>query len=76
METFLFAFVFIAIVVTIMSVGVIFGRAPIKGSCGGMGAVGIDAACELCGGDPNRCETEFDNGSSNSGEFYSADSTR
>jgi Uncharacterized protein conserved in bacteria len=75
-ETFLLAFVFIAIVITIMSVGVIFGRAPIKGSCGGMGAVGIGAACELCGGDPNRCETEFDDVSSSSGEFYSADSTR
>lgn len=76
MEIFLLAFVFIAVVVTIMSVGVIFGRAPIKGSCGGMGAVGIDTACELCGGDPNRCETEFDTGSSKSGEYYSADSTR
>lgn len=41
-----------------MAVGVIAGRAPIKGSCGGMGAVGVDAACDLCGGNPQRCEEE------------------
>jgi hypothetical protein len=39
-------------------VGVIAGRAPIKGSCGGIGALGIDQSCDLCGGDPQRCETE------------------
>ena len=41
-----------------MAVGVIFGRAPIKGSCGGLGAVGIDQECEICGGDPQQCDTE------------------
>lgn len=58
METFVLAFVFMALVVAAMAVGVILGRDPIKGSCGGMGAVGIDAACEICGGDPMRCEEE------------------
>jgi hypothetical protein len=37
---------------------VMSGRAPIKGSCGGIGALGIDQSCDLCGGDPQRCETE------------------
>ena len=41
-----------------MAVGVIFGRAPIKGSCGGLGAVGIDQECEICGGDPQQCDSE------------------
>lgn len=43
-------------VVGIMSVGVIMGREPIKGSCGGMSALGMDTACDICGGDKNRCE--------------------
>jgi hypothetical protein len=37
MSYFLATFVFMLIVVTIMAVGVIFGRRAIKGSCGGVG---------------------------------------
>ncbi len=75
METFVLAFILMGVVVAIMAVGVMFGRQPIKGSCGGMGAVGIDAACELCGGDPNKCETELEKAgkSARPGLFYSAD---
>jgi uncharacterized protein len=45
-------------VVAIMSVGVMFGRKPIKGSCGGVGqALGEeDYVCELCGNDESKCE--------------------
>lgn len=46
------------VVIAAMAVGVIAGRSPIKGSCGGMGALGVDAACEICGGNPQRCEEE------------------
>ena len=49
--------VFMAIIAA-MSVGVIAGRAPISGSCGGVGKLGIDQKCDLCGGDPQICETE------------------
>ncbi len=56
MATLFFSLALMLIVVAAMAVGVIFGREPIKGSCGGMGAVGIDAACEICGGDMNKCE--------------------
>lgn len=55
---FLVSFVVFATIVAAMAVGVIAGRAPIKGSCGGIGALGIDQKCDLCGGDPVRCETE------------------
>lgn len=44
------------LVVGIMSVGVIMGREPIKGSCGGMSALGMDTACDICGGNTSRCE--------------------
>jgi hypothetical protein len=45
-------------IVAAMSVGVMAGRAPISGSCGGVGKLGIDQKCELCGGDPQVCETQ------------------
>ena len=38
-----------------MAVGVIFGRKPIAGSCGGMKALGMEMDCEVCG-DPEYCE--------------------
>ena len=45
-------------VVAIMSVGVLLGREPIKGSCGGMSALGMKTACDICGG-TDRCEKEI-----------------
>tara|TARA_B110000438_G_scaffold29280_1_gene28394 strand:- start:465 stop:590 length:126 start_codon:yes stop_codon:yes gene_type:complete len=38
-----------------MSVGVIFGRKPITGSCGGLQGLDPDRECELCGGNPSKC---------------------
>ena len=58
MTTSLLAFGAMLIIIGGMAVGVIFGRQPIKGSCGGMSAVGIDAECEICGGNPARCESQ------------------
>ncbi|WP_045226026.1 (Na+)-NQR maturation NqrM [Methyloterricola oryzae] len=47
MTLFLITFAVIAVVIFIMSVGVMFGRHAIKGSCGGPGAA--DCVCvEKC----------------------------
>jgi len=46
----------LAAIVALMSVGVIMGRKPIKGSCGGIKALGMGANCDICGGNPQRCE--------------------
>ncbi len=48
MATFVATFIFILIVMAIMSVGVMFGRKAIKGSCGGVnkGACGCVKKCE------------------------------
>lgn len=46
MSTILASFVIIALAVAAMAVGVVFGRAPIRGSCGGLNGRG----CELCSG--------------------------
>lgn len=58
--TFVLALLVFMAIVAVMAVGVIFGRAPIKGSCGGLGAVGIDQDCEICGGDPQQCDSNME----------------
>ena len=75
MSLFLISFVFIGLVMAGMAVGVMAGRGPLKGSCGGMGALGIDTACDICGGNPQRCEEETRGGGSESDAemFYPAD---
>ena len=56
METVIVAFFVMLALVGVMAVGVIFGRQPIAGSCGGMKALGLEMECEVCGGDPQMCE--------------------
>jgi hypothetical protein len=60
MTTFIFAFVGLLVIIVAMSVGVLMGGKPIKGSCGGVGAAlkEDDYVCDLCGNDPNKCEEE------------------
>lgn len=76
MSLFLISLFVICLVMAAMAVGVINGRAPIKGSCGGIGALGIDTACEICGGDPKRCDEETRDGKAgreNPELYYRAD---
>lgn len=56
MTTAVFAFLLMLVLIAAMAIGVIFGRRPISGSCGGIGQFGISSQCELCGGNPDRCE--------------------
>lgn len=64
--SFVLAFLAMLTIVAAMSVGVVFGRRPIRGSCGGLGALGIDAECEICGGNSDRCaETRAGDGPAN-----------
>ena len=60
MGLFIITALFFAIVIAAMSVGVIMGRKPISGSCGGVGAALQDDnyVCDLCGNDPNKCEEQ------------------
>lgn len=52
MSTFLLAFVFFLIVVSAMAIGYILQNKTISGSCGGLGALGIDKACDC----PEPCD--------------------
>ncbi|MEH6824791.1 MAG: (Na+)-NQR maturation NqrM [Motiliproteus sp.] len=60
MATFFIVFAVFMLVIVASSVGVIMGRKPIKGSCGGVGAAlgEKDYLCPVCGDDPNLCEKE------------------
>jgi hypothetical protein len=76
MTLFLMTMLVIGLVIAVMAVGVMAGRPPIKGSCGGMGALGVNSACEICGGNPQRCEEETrrpDRAKRNSRLYYPAD---
>lgn len=48
MTYFLVTFVFMAVVIAIMAIGVIFGRRAIKGSCGGAANNGDCVCVEKC----------------------------
>jgi hypothetical protein len=54
--TLVLAFVVIGVTIALMSVGVIAGRKPIKGSCGGLNGRG----CELCSGNCRDRPTQDD----------------
>lgn len=55
--TWLLAFALMLLVVLGMAIGVIMGRKPIAGSCGGIANLGIEKDdCPICGGDSNKCE--------------------
>ena len=48
-------FLLLMAVIAVMSVGVLFGKKPITGSCGGLANLEPGRECELCGGNPSKC---------------------
>ena len=44
----------VALAMAAIGCGIFFGRSPPKGSCGGLGALGLKNACELCN-NPKDC---------------------
>jgi hypothetical protein len=48
-------FLVLMTIIGVMSVGVIFGKKPITGSCGGLANLEPGRECELCGGNPSKC---------------------
>ena len=76
MSTLILTFVVITALFIIMAIGVLFGRAPIAGSCGGMKALGMEMECEICGGDPARCDESDDPATGNTQARAAEDATR
>ena len=55
MSTLFITFLILLTTMIVMSVGLMFGRKPISGSCGGLKAFEANVECELCGGDLKKC---------------------
>lgn len=73
MMTFFLAALVFLLVVAGMAVGVIFSNKPIKGSCGGIAALGLKEGCDICGGNAQVCEEETRKQSAvGSQQFYEA----
>lgn len=72
---FVFTFIVVMLIILGMSVGALAGRGAIKGTCGGLAAM-TDGDCEICGGDPHKCDAQQDeDGKETSGKgagFYNA----
>ena len=47
LSTFFLAFILVSVLVALMAVGVLLGRKPIAGSCGGMKALGMEMELSL-----------------------------
>lgn len=52
MSTFILTFIILLVVVLAMSVGYLVQRKTLSGSCGGLGSMGIEKACDC----DNPCE--------------------
>lgn len=59
MATMIATFLLLIAVVAGMAVGVMFGRKPLKGSCGGLNNAGVDSSCSVCGGNPAKCDEKI-----------------
>lgn len=56
MNQWLISVVVFVLVMAGMAIGVIYGRKPLKGTCGGLNNVGMQGTCEICGNDPAKCD--------------------
>ena len=72
MIEFVLAFIILIVVVAGMAIGVMRGRPPIAGSCGGLNNLGVDGACEICGGNPEKCEQADPSPPASGANFFNA----
>lgn len=50
MTIWLLVFAAMLLLIGVMAVGVLMGRKPIAGSCGGLNNLGLKDGCDICGG--------------------------
>lgn len=74
--TWLIVFLVMLLVVFGMSIGVIMGRKPIAGSCGGIANLGIEKECSICGGSREKCDEVNAQASVEAGADLAYDATK
>jgi len=57
MSIFFVSLVAIILMMLLMGIGVLMGKEPLKGTCGGLNRIMGDRDCPVCGGDTQKCET-------------------
>ncbi len=63
MSTFIVVFIVMGLAVLGLAAGVLAGRKPIAGSCGGIANLGIEKECSICGGVREKCDEANSSGS-------------
>jgi len=59
LSTFFLALGLVLLLIAGMSIGVMFGRKPISGSCGGVGnQIGGGGGCSVCGRESGTCDDD------------------
>ncbi|WP_297188275.1 (Na+)-NQR maturation NqrM [uncultured Porticoccus sp.] len=80
MLEFVLVFMVLMLIIAAMAVGVMMGRKPLKGSCGGVGAAlgEKNYNCDICGDDPNKCDeiSQADSGGEGPRSDLAYDATR
>jgi hypothetical protein len=76
MTTFLLTLLVLGFIVAAMAIGVIMGRKPISGSCGGLAALGLKESCDICGGNDDKCREENERAAREATTDLAYDATR
>jgi len=56
----------------LMAIGVLLGRKPLAGSCGGLNQAGLDGECKVCGKKPEQCPEKPANNSKTPSQAFNA----
>ncbi|MDB4032303.1 (Na+)-NQR maturation NqrM [Porticoccaceae bacterium] len=69
MTEILLSILMFCVLIAAMAIGVLMGGKPIAGSCGGVGAAlgETNYNCDICGGDPNKCDEQTESNSASLG---------
>ena len=68
------AFVVFLMIFFGMALGLIVQNKPLKGSCGGVAKLMGNEDCEICGGNPNKCDATVQDRADSSELAYDASS--
>ncbi|WP_330925056.1 (Na+)-NQR maturation NqrM [Candidatus Sororendozoicomonas aggregata] len=72
MITLIITFCAFLLIISAMAIGAIVANKPIKGSCGGLSALGLKEDCLICGGTDSKASRARDSHKPTDDLFYDA----